>query len=102
MAFMEPQIELGDWIEVDGPAGTEFIPADLVGEIEEYHGALAALPESISMYCENRQAWHIRRLESRWGARLSAPGFMDATSWAVFETEEEARAHLAEAHDEDE
>jgi hypothetical protein len=102
MAFMEPQIEYGNWIEVDGPEGTEFIPADLVGEIEEYHGQLAPLPESISMYCENRKAWHIRRLENRWGARLSAPGFMDATPWTVFETKEEARAHLAEEQDEDE
>ena len=101
MAFMEPQLEFGNWIEVDGPAGTEFIPADLVGEIEEYHGELAALPETISMYFENRQAWHIRRQENRWGCRLSAPGFMDATPWTVFETEEEAQEYLQEQIDDE-
>lgn len=101
MAFMEPQLQQGDWIEVDGPAGTEFIPADLVGQIEEYHGDLAPVPESLSMFCENSQAWHIRRLEGRWGARLSAPGYMDATPWAVFETQAEAEEYLAEQQEDD-
>jgi len=96
MAFLEPQLEYGDWIEVDGPAGTEVIPADLVGEIEEYHGDLVALPEPISMYCENRKAWSIRRLTNRWGCRLSAPGYLDATPWSVFETQAEAEEYLAE------
>jgi hypothetical protein len=101
MAFLEPQLEFGDWIEVDGPAGTEFIPADLVGEIDEYDGDLSPLPEALSPYCENRQAWHIRRVKGRWGARLSAPGFMDATSWAVFETQAEAEEYLAEQQNDD-
>lgn len=33
MAFMEPQIEHGLWYEIDGPVGTEFVPADLIGSV---------------------------------------------------------------------
>ncbi len=101
MAFMQPQIEFGTWIVVDGPQGTEAVPESVVGQgVEEYHGELAPLPESISMCFENRQAWEIKRVEG-WGARLSAPGYMDATPWTVFETEEEAQEYLVEQADED-
>ncbi len=31
-----------------------------------------------------------------WGARLSAPGFMDCTEWVVFDTKKEAAEHLLE------
>ena len=36
-----------------------------------------------------------------WGARLSAPGYMDCTEWAVYDTEEEARAELEEMYPDD-
>jgi hypothetical protein len=37
------------------------------------------------------------------GARLSAPGYLDCTEWTVFDTEDEAREYLAENYpDEDE
>jgi hypothetical protein len=36
------------------------------------------------------------------GARLSAPGYLDCTEWTVFDTEDEAREYLAENYpDED-
>ena len=102
MSFLQPQIEHGNWIEVDGPAGTEWIDADLVGDdVQEYHGPLANLPESISMYCENRQAWKVKLVVDAWGARLSAPGFMDCTPWTVFKTEEEAQKYLEEQQDDE-
>lgn len=101
MSFMEPQIEHGTWIVVDGPQGTEAVPESVVGEkIEEYHGSLAALPEAILIYFENRQAWEIKRVEG-WGARLSAPGFTDCTPWTVFATEQEAREYLYEQAEDD-
>jgi len=34
-----------------------------------------------------------------WGARLSAPGYMDATSWGVYDSEDEAQDDLAFMYD---
>jgi hypothetical protein len=99
MAFMQRQVEYGRWVEVDGPQGIEVIPADLVGEVTTYRGELAPVPDELSDYCENRQAWSIGVREG-WGARLSAPGYLDCTPWSVFDTEAEAKAHLAEQEDE--
>jgi hypothetical protein len=38
MAFMQPEIVHGEWYEVDGPRGTEIIPAELVGTISIIRG----------------------------------------------------------------
>lgn len=113
MSFMEHDVQYGVWIEVDGPNGTEFIPGDLVSlpEYEDYarpddlpddaewpdqdEAWLAAAFEACKEYTENREAY---RIEARtgWGARLSAPGFMDCTEWSVYDTEDEAREALVE------
>ena len=34
-----------------------------------------------------------------WGARLSAPGYLDATDWGVYNSRAEARENLAWLHD---
>jgi hypothetical protein len=39
------------------------------------------------------------RVRDGWGARLSAPGYMDCTDWDVYATEEEAKKALAEMYD---
>lgn len=101
---MEPQIEFGDWYEIDGPNGTEFIPADLVGDVAEFTagaGGRAPVPEALADYCENREVFTICKHQG-WGARLSMPGYLDCTEWTVFETEQEAREHLDEMYDDDE
>lgn len=36
-----------------------------------------------------------------WGARLSAPGYLDSTEWQVFDTEKEAREYLMETYGDD-
>jgi hypothetical protein len=36
-----------------------------------------------------------------YGARLSAPGYLDCTEWAVFDTEEEAEKYLTDMYPED-
>ena len=58
--------------------------------------------ESVGQYCEGGAAG-IESIEivSGWGARLSAPGYLDCTEWSVYETEEEARADLAEMYGDD-
>lgn len=129
MAFMEPQIEFGQWYEVDGPCGTEFVPAHLVGtitdnagtrhptldELQDFDRATGALaeteesgdsvrfpiPSALADYCENREAWRID-LVTGFGARLSAPGYLDCTEWCVFETEQEALDYLRETYPDDE
>jgi hypothetical protein len=95
MSFMEPQIMFGRWIEVEGNVGIEFIEADLVEEIEPYHGPAIPIPDALEMYCENRRITEIKVIEGC-GARFSAPGFLDRTDWAVFSTQEEAQAYLDE------
>ena len=123
MAFMEQDIQHGDWYEVDGPACTEWIPAELADvppedldndeptvtaeedgssvRIEYPHDA-RPIPAGLGDFCENRTAWSITK-RSGWGARLSAPGYLDCTDWTVFDTEAEAQEYLdAETEDEDE
>lgn len=34
-----------------------------------------------------------------YGARLSAPGYMDCTEWTVFKTQEQAQNYLNETYD---
>ena len=52
-------------------------------------------------YLEGNRVFSVQEREG-YGARLSAQGYMDCTEWAVFDTEEEARAYLDETYgDED-
>jgi hypothetical protein len=41
-------------------------------------------------------------LKSGWGARLSAPGHLDGTTWELFDTEDEAKKYLMEEFGDDE
>ena len=100
MSFMQPQIVFGRWVQVEGNVGTEIIDADLVGEIEPYQGPAIPTPDSLADYCENTQVSEIKVVEG-YGARLSAPGYLDCTPWSVFETEEEAQVYLDEQQEDD-
>ena len=101
MAFMERQTEFGEWYEIDGPNGTEFIPADVAGQVnlDDFETG-NPIPEALKMFCENRTAYTIEKRDG-WGARLSAPGYMDCTEWSVFDTEQEAKDHLEEMYGDD-
>lgn len=100
MAFMEQDIEYGKWIIVDGPHGGESIPADLVEKICAYSGPKKPIPAALADYCENREVWSIEIREG-YGARLSAPGYLDCTEWIVFDTEQEAQDYLTEMYGDD-
>jgi hypothetical protein len=110
MSFMQPQVEFGEWHAVEGPAGNEWVPADLVGDLDEqfnpyvsgqgYVNPALPIPAALRDYCENRQAWVIARVKG-WGARLTAPDYMDCTAWVVFDSEQEAREYLAETYGDD-
>ena len=63
---------------------------------EELDGVSGAFED----YCEGQvQSWE---LIQGYGARLSAPGYLDCTPWSVFETEEEAERYLEEMYGDDE
>src|SRR5579859_6022313 len=81
MPFMQAEItESRQWAKSETPEGTCFIP------IEYYFAELGDLTEIVTGF----------------GARLSAPGYLDCTDWVVFPTEEEAKRHLMEMYDLDE
>jgi hypothetical protein len=104
-AFMMPVVEHGTWIHVDGPMGGETIPADLVGleEVRELEkevmrhdaGEVSVEGTGLRDYLENDTIYEIEVVDG-YGARMSAPGYMDATEWAVFDNEEEAWDYLWE------
>src|SRR5262249_14471531 len=102
MSFMQPQVVFGRWLAVETRDGTEFIPADVVGPLPIELGAtLDYESERWGELCEALRPCCVAepegvRLFEGYGARLSAPGFLDCTPWVVFETEKEARDFLAE------
>jgi hypothetical protein len=94
MAFMEKQITAKkSWWKVETSMGTEFLPVDLIGEEPTDSG-------TFEDYCEGQvQTWELIK---GYGARLSAPGYLDCTEWAVFETKEEAEQYLEENYPDEE
>lgn len=110
MPFMQKQVTgLQAWIRVETSAGTEFIDAVSLGlsvrdsqtkthtlKGKEREATLAKL----SPYCEGViMEWETVR---GYGARLSAPGYLDCTEWTVFDSQEDAEAYLEENYPEDE
>jgi hypothetical protein len=90
------------YMEIDGPHGTEIVPCDVdnfdVPEIRDFpkQGDCEdnrAIPGPLAMYCENEWAYTIER-KAGWVGRMSAPGYMDCTSWIAGDSEESVRAEL--------
>jgi len=132
MAFMEPEIYKGEAYLVDGPNGTDCVPLDACGDLGpgvpiESHSytidcdgvqgvgfryddptdaqetALRELAARLSDYIENKPeaVWSIER-KSGFLARMSAPGYMDATEWTMHDTEQEAADYLRDYYGDDE
>jgi hypothetical protein len=93
MSFMQKQITVKQsWWQVETSTGTEIVPVDLVPQEP-------ADSSAFEDYCEGQvQSWE---LIQGYGARLSAPGYMDCTEWAVFDTEKEAEQYLEEMYGDD-
>lgn len=87
--FMTPEFELGDWIEFeDWHCETSFYPVE-VHELD-----LADIPDGSSVT--------ITHHKNKWGARLSASGYMDCTDWlGPFDTREEAERELVYTYGDD-
>ena len=111
MSFMEHEITNKQaWYQVEGNCCTDYIPAELVntritfqvGRVVDssYPRVFASLCAALKDYTENSQIDEVTMIEG-YGARLSAPGYLDCTEWAVFDTPEEAQAYLDESYPDD-
>jgi hypothetical protein len=89
MAFMVPQYTNEDFFEVTTEGGEGWlVPAEGFGKSPD--------PSDFADYVEFGTPEEVERV-SGWFARLSAPGYLDATPWAgPFETEQEAREYIEE------
>ena len=105
--FMQPVVEEGDWVMLDGPNGGECIPADVV-DLDEVRDLMKRMEEGekkISLegtglrdYTQNREIYDLD-IKHGFGAHFSAPGYMDQTEWTVFDTEKEAVEFLKEENE---
>lgn len=108
--FMQRQVTgLENWLRVETTQCTEFVRiADtslFVRHSETVTHPMSdedrdATIEKIRPYVEGKpQSWENVK---GYGARLSAPGYLDCTEWTVFDTEDEARKYLEEMYPDDE
>ncbi|MGO8809196.1 MAG: hypothetical protein ACLQJF_07010 [Candidatus Sulfotelmatobacter sp.] len=108
--FMQRQVtDNENWLQVETRQGTEFIriadtslfirnsdcPSQPLTEGEKLN-ALRAIRQFVEGEIES---WENVK---GYGARLSAPGYLDCTEWTVFDTEQEATEFLDEFYPEEE
>ena len=86
--FMQKQVtDSRKWIEIDGSEGSMLFDAELFtqqGAAENYPG----------------KVW-TNDIVRGFGARLSAPGYLDCADWSVYASIEDAEKALAEMFDDD-
>lgn len=108
--FMQRQItDLQNWLRVETTHGTEFVSvADTSLFVRDSETLTHPLTDSeradagakIRQYTDREpQTW---KNVKGYGARLSAPGCLDCTEWAVFDTKQDAETYLEENYPEDE
>lgn len=78
----------------EGHTSTEYEIAETAAENE-----WATVVAYVRDYASGRKIQSVELIEG-WGARLSAPGYMDCTEWSVFDSEEEAITYLDEMYPE--
>lgn len=105
--FMVSDIQQGDFWEIETRHGTCILPGDLVSLDAPFYeretdigGSLGAFLDYIPESCGSCKLEDIISAERKtgWGARLSAPGYLDCTEWSLFETEGEAIAYIVETY----
>lgn len=110
MAFMQRQVtSKRKWIKVDGSNGITFVDAydapEVLAKLQDDNNRFSEeeIAESALQYTGESDAEDITEVSvvEGYGARLSAPGYMDCTEWSVYDTEEEAHAALAEEDDQE-
>ena len=98
MRFMKEQIFYDMYFEVETTCGTEIVPSDVVGRTCATH------VEALLDYLEGEplDTDELCPIHEGWLARLSAPGYLDCTSWSAHKTEQAARDFLEEMYGENE
>lgn len=107
MSFMQPEILHDLWAVIEGAGYTEVFPADLIGFSSPAEYDFTALDEGEEMpdwaYAALDYLQHVKpnnmttvSIRYAYGARFSAPGYMDCTDWTLFDTREEAEDFLRE------
>ena len=101
MGFMIPVAEKFAAYHVETNEGTEVIPEDVCGPIELDDEPTAEAWEGLLEYCEGSRIEGVERKEG-WYGRLSAPGYLDCTSWdGPYETAEQALDAVKDQYDVD-
>lgn len=90
MGFMKPHVEHTNYYRVETSQGTEIVPCDVAGEIESVN--------DLELYLEGELFSEEFEKCGGWIARMSAPGYMDATSWSAHTSEQEALNYLEEMY----
>lgn len=91
MSFMQPEVFKGRYYEVSANHGETWIVPRSVSGIAETQGELRDYVEG---RIDDPDAPAV--LKTGWLARLSAPGYLDATDWSAHATKREAYAYLNE------
>ena len=108
MAFMQRQItNKREWYEIETTCGIVFVDVEDTGRYpspmtaDDIEAGCATLAVGkLQQFCEGEiESWDTR---IGFGARLSAPGYMDRTEWSVHDTEQEAEDYLEEMYPEEE
>jgi hypothetical protein len=95
MTFMKPEINHGDYYEVEANHGeTHIIPTDVEnattnGDLADYIEGTIDEPDAPVT------------IKTGWLARMSAPGYLDCTDWSAHATEQEAKDYLEEYYGDD-
>ena len=90
---MKPQIVFDDWWMVGDGHETVYIPIDLV---RDNPSPINFVPFLNSGHPPHPYAY---KIVQGYGARMSAPGYLDCTPWVVFEFEPDAKAYLRKNYD---
>jgi hypothetical protein len=85
------------WAIVDTNEGTEAIPIEQLGIVLPADCDNETAEELLDDYLEGSRIFSVATKEG-YGARLSAPGYLDCTEWAVFDTQQEATGYLEETY----
>lgn len=109
-SFMKPEVVQGTWLIVDTDLGGEVIPSDVVDmkEARELQSMMAADPGvpvdlkdfDLGKYVQGSQLYELD-IKEGFGARLSAPGYLDSTDWTFFDNEADAMEYLENAYGSD-
>ena len=108
--FMQRQVTgFENWLQVETPQGTEFVRiSDVTLFVRDSETVTHPMSPEDRDATEQKIRPYVNGKPLSWenikgyGARLSAPGYLDCTEWAVFDSEEEAREFLADEDGEEE